>query len=78
MFREVMRVAGFTKPIEIPTLLLKPRQGLNRTAWQLKPYQTYLPNLQLIEVPGNHWAFLVEPEMFNQTIAEFLNKQTRL
>lgn len=72
MFREVMRVAGLTKPIEIPTLLIKPCQGLNRTAWQLKPYRAYLPHLQVVEVPGNHWAFLGEPEVFNQTVAEFL------
>lgn len=73
IFQEVMEVAGLTKPIEIPTLLIKPQQGLNRTSWQLKPYRQYLSNLQIREVPGNHWAFLVEPEVFNQTVAEFLN-----
>ncbi len=73
IFQEVLQVAGLTKPIDIPTLFIKPRQGLNRTPWQLKPYRTYLPNLQICEVPGNHWAFLVEPEAFNQTVAEFLN-----
>ena len=78
IFQEVMRVAGLTKPIEIPTLFIKPSQGLNRTQWQLKPYRTYLPNLQICEVPGNHWAFLVEPEIFNRTVAEFLNSKTRL
>ena len=75
IFQEVMGVAGLTKPIEIPTLFIKPRQGLNRTSWQLKPYRTYLPNLQISEVPGNHWAFLVEPEIFNRTVAEFLNSK---
>ena len=78
IFQEVMRVAGLTKPIEIPTLFIKPCQGLNRTQWQLKPYRTYLSNLQICEVPGNHWAFLVEPEIFNRTVAEFLNSKTRL
>lgn len=73
IFTEVMAVAGLTEPIEIPTLLIKPSQGLNRTEWQLKPYKTYLNNLQIKEVPGNHWAFLVEPESFNQTVAEFLH-----
>ncbi len=75
IFQEVMRVAGLTKPIEIPTLFIKPRQGLNRTSWQLKPYRTYLSNLKISEVPGNHWAFLVEPEIFNRTVADFLNSK---
>ncbi len=74
IFQEVMQVAGLTQPIEIPTLFIKPRQGLNRTPWQLKPYRTYLPNLQICEVPGNHWAFLVEPEIFNRTVADFLKQ----
>ena len=78
IFQEVMQVAGLTQPIEIPTLFIKPRQGLNRTPWQLKPYRTYLPNLQICEVPGNHWAFLVEPEIFNLTVADFLNSQRYL
>ncbi|MDJ0535655.1 MAG: alpha/beta hydrolase [Xenococcaceae cyanobacterium MO_207.B15] len=73
IFREVMQVAGLTQPIQIPTLFIKPHQGLNRTSWQIKPYRTYLTNLQIKEIPGNHWAFLVEPEIFNQTVAEFLN-----
>jgi thioesterase domain-containing protein len=41
-------------------------------AWQMQPYQTYLKNLVIAKVPGNHWSFLVEPETFNQTVAEFL------
>ncbi|WP_013320757.1 alpha/beta fold hydrolase [Gloeothece verrucosa] len=74
IFEDVMRVAGLTKPLDIPTLFIKPKQGLNRTEWQLKPYKTYLKNLQIEEVPGNHWAFLVEPEAFNQTVKGFLSK----
>ncbi|ELS04265.1 putative hydrolase or acyltransferase of alpha/beta superfamily [Xenococcus sp. PCC 7305] len=72
IFLEVMQVEGLTKTIDIPTLFIKPDQGLNRLDWQLKPYKTYLSNLQICEVPGNHWAFLVEPEAFNRTVAEFL------
>lgn len=72
IFLDVMQVAGLTAPIEIPTLLVQPDQGLNRTAWQLKPYQTYLKNLQIAQVPGNHWCFLVEPLACNQAIATFL------
>ena len=74
IFADVMEVAGLTQPLEIPTLLIKPEQGLNRTEWQLKPYKTYLQNLHISEVPGNHWAFLVESEPFNQAVAKFLSK----
>ncbi len=75
IFEEVMRVAGLTAPIEIPTLFVKPKKGLNRTKWQLKPYKTYLKNLHICEVPGNHWAFLVQPEAFNCAVEEFLTEQ---
>ncbi len=72
IFVDVMKVAGLTKPLDVPSLFIQPEQGLNRTSWQLKPYQTYLTNLKIVEVPGNHWPFLVEPEAFNRTVAEFL------
>lgn len=72
IFEDVMQVDGLTGELTIPTLLIAPEKGLNRTAWQLKPYRTYLLNLEIKEVPGNHWTFLVEPEIFNQTIVSFL------
>lgn len=72
IFEEVMKVSGLTKPVEIPTLLIKPEAGLNRTAWQLKPYRRYLKNLTITKVPGNHWPFLGESDVFNQTVADFL------
>ena len=72
IFEDVMQVDGLTRELTIPTLLIAPEKGLNRTAWQLKPYRTYLLNLEIKEVPGNHWTFLVEPEIFNQTIVSFL------
>jgi pimeloyl-ACP methyl ester carboxylesterase len=75
VFADVLRVAGLTAPLDIPTLLIQPEAGLNRTAWQLKPYCTYLPKLQIQSVPGNHWCFLVEPLPFNQAIATFLAQQ---
>lgn len=75
IFADVMEVAGLTTAIAIPTLFVQPAQGLNRTAWQLKPYRTYLQNLTLTQVPGNHWCFLVEPIAFNQAIARFLASQ---
>jgi pimeloyl-ACP methyl ester carboxylesterase len=74
IFADVMRVQGLIRPLDIPTLLIKPKQGLNRTQWQLKPYKTYLNQLTIREVPGNHWAFLVEPNTFNHTVKEFLSK----
>ncbi len=77
IFEDVMAVAGLTKSLDIPTLLIKPEQGLNRTQWQLNPYQIYLSNLEIQKIPGNHWAFLVEPEIFNQTVATFLSKVTK-
>ena len=74
IFTEVMRVPGLTIPIEIPTLFVQPEKGVNRFDWQLKPYKTYLKNLQICQVPGNHWPFLTEPEVFNQTVAAFLKQ----
>lgn len=75
IFEDVMQVAGLTEVLEIPTLFLQPEAGLNRTAWQLQSYRTYLKNLQIQKIPGNHWAFLVEPTAFNEAIAVFLEKQ---
>jgi pimeloyl-ACP methyl ester carboxylesterase len=74
IFDEVMRVPGLTVPIHIPTLFVQPEKGVNRQDWQLKPYKTYLRNLQLCQVPGNHWPFLTQPEVFNQTVESFLTK----
>ncbi|MEQ9622400.1 alpha/beta fold hydrolase [Coleofasciculus chthonoplastes] len=73
-FEDVMLVAGLTVPIHIPTLFVQPEKGVNRQDWQLKPYKTYLKNLQVCQVPGNHWPFLVAPEEFNRTVAVFLEQ----
>ncbi|KPQ37158.1 MAG: alpha/beta fold hydrolase [Phormidium sp.] len=75
IFEDVMVVDGLTEPLTVPTLLIKPEGGLNRTQWQLKPYYRYLQNLQVCDVPGNHWAFLVEPTPFIQTLLTFLKQQ---
>jgi pimeloyl-ACP methyl ester carboxylesterase len=74
IFAEVMSVDGLTEAIAIPSLLIKPKQGLNRSELQLKPYKKYLSNLQICEIPGNHWVHLVEPEAFNLAVADFLRK----
>ncbi|AFY46771.1 putative hydrolase or acyltransferase of alpha/beta superfamily [Nostoc sp. PCC 7524] len=72
IFEDVMRVPGFTIPLETPSLFIQPEKGLNRLDWQIKPYKTYLKNLRLCQVPGNHWPFLTAPETFNHAIATFL------
>jgi pimeloyl-ACP methyl ester carboxylesterase len=74
IFEEVMRVPGFTVPIPIPTLFVQPEKGVNRQSWQLQPYKTYLKNLRICQVPGNHWSFLTQPEAFNQTVKAFLQE----
>ncbi|AFZ00835.1 alpha/beta fold hydrolase [Calothrix sp. PCC 6303] len=74
IFEEVMRVPGLTTPIYIPTLFIQPEKGVNRLEWQLKPYKTYLKHLEISQVPGNHWAFLTKPEIFNQTVKNFLQQ----
>jgi pimeloyl-ACP methyl ester carboxylesterase len=73
IFADVMEVAGLTAPIAVPSLFVQPERGLNRTAWQLKPYKTFLQDLTLIQVPGHHWCFLVEPAPFNHAVATFLD-----
>ena len=72
IFAEVMKVAGLTEDIEIPTLFVQPEKGVNRMDWQMQPYQRYLKNLTVAKVPGNHWCFLTQPDTFNQTVADFL------
>ncbi|MEG4813396.1 alpha/beta hydrolase [Microcoleus sp. K5-D4] len=72
IFAEVMKVAGLTKNIDIPTLFVQPEKGVNRMDWQMQPYNRYLKNLTVAKVRGNHWCFLTQPETFNQTVADFL------
>lgn len=72
IFQESVAVSGLTAPIDIPTLLVQPEQGINRRASNLKTYQTYLNQLQVERLPGNHWPFLVEAEHFNPAVIEFL------
>lgn len=74
IFEDVMRVAGLTQPIYLPTLFVQPQKGVNRQDWQLKPYKTHLKNLSICQVPGNHWPFLTQPEAFNQTVEAFLKQ----
>ena len=72
VFRDVLQLAGLTETLATPAWLIIPTKGLNRTAWQLQPYQRYLPHLKSVSVPGNHWPHLVESQAFNQTVIEVL------
>ena len=73
VFEDILNRAGLTEPLDIPTHLLLPQAGLNRMAWQTRPYHRYLPNLQVQTIPGNHWPHLAEPESFNGAIATILS-----
>ena len=74
IFIDVMKQKGLSKKLDIPSLFVLPENGLNRSGWQIKPYEKYLANLQKATVKGNHWAFVVEPDDFNKTIENFLLK----
>jgi pimeloyl-ACP methyl ester carboxylesterase len=77
IFEDVMRFAGLTQSLNIPSLLILPQQGLNRTAWQIQSYKKYLTSLEIKKIPGNHWAFLGETVSFNQAVGDFLSVQNR-
>ncbi|MEL6401164.1 MAG: alpha/beta hydrolase [Cyanobacteria bacterium J06626_4] len=72
VFDDVLQRAGLAQTVATPTGLLLPEKGLNRTRFQIKPYQQYLPQLSIQHLPGNHWPHLVEPDAFNQAVAAFL------
>lgn len=73
VFTDVMLKAGLWKPLDIPTLFIKPQEGLNRAEWQWKLFKQYIPQLTFKEVTGNHWAFLMYPEEFQQVVKSFLS-----
>lgn len=75
IFEAVMQVPGFVTPLDIPALFVQPQKGVNRQDWQMQPYKTYLQNLRISQVTGNHWPFLTHPDEFNQTVAAFLAAQ---
>lgn len=77
VFEDILQRAGLTTTLSTPTLLLLPEQGLNRMGWQIKPYTTYLPNLTIETIPGNHWPHLVAPDTLNQAVSDYLVKETR-
>ncbi|QGG49404.1 alpha/beta fold hydrolase [Heliorestis convoluta] len=72
IFEDVMKVAGLTEEITVPTLFVQPEKGVNRAEFLVKPYKKYLKNLTIANVPGNHWPHLVEPLHFNAAVRDFL------
>lgn len=72
VFSDVVQTAGLTQTLPTPTALLLPEGGLNRMAWQTRPYHQYLTHLTVQTIPGNHWPHLVEPEACNAAVANFL------
>jgi pimeloyl-ACP methyl ester carboxylesterase len=77
IFEAILGIDGLTTTITVPTLFVQPKQGLNQAEWQLKPYKIYCSNLQICKVDGNHWAFLVAPESFDEAILQFLSNIQR-
>jgi len=73
IFEDLVRDRGLTDAVVVPSLLIRPERGLNRFAWQLRPYYDYFADLQVVAVPGNHWAFLSDPEPFDRTVKQFLD-----
>lgn len=73
IFEDVLKTPGLVKPLAVPTLFIQPEQGVNRFEWQLRPYRRYLTHLTVQRVPGHHWAFLVEPDRFNQVVQAFID-----
>ena len=72
IFEAILGIDGLTTTITVLTLFVQPKQGLNQAEWQIKPYKTYCSNLQICKVDGNHWAFLVAPDTFDEAILKFL------
>jgi pimeloyl-ACP methyl ester carboxylesterase len=77
IFEAILGIDGLNQSITVPTLFVQPKQGLNQSEWQLKPYKIYCSNLQICKVDGNHWAFLVAPESFDEAILQFLSNIQR-
>jgi haloacetate dehalogenase len=76
IFDAVLRVPGLVRPVAVPTLFMQSEAGVNRFDWQLQPYRKYLQTLQIQKIPGNHWAFLVEPDAFSAALLAFLDAQS--
>jgi pimeloyl-ACP methyl ester carboxylesterase len=72
VFQDMLETSGLRQRLPLPTLILLPEQGLNRFAWQLRPYRTYLPELRIQRIPGNHWPHVVAPDCFNQAVGSYL------
>lgn len=74
VFLDILQQSGLRDTLQTQAYILVPEKGLNRTAWQIKPYLTFLPNVEIQAIPGNHWPHLVEPSQFNQAILGNLSR----
>ena len=77
VFQDTLRSSGLTEAIATPTCLMLPEQGLNRTAFQIRPYKRYLTHLSITTIPGNHWPHLSDPQTFDRAVATFLDAQRK-
>ncbi|MEM9219662.1 MAG: alpha/beta hydrolase [Cyanobacteria bacterium P01_F01_bin.150] len=77
VFEDFTQVDGLTGIINVPTLLLRSTAGLNRSSAQLKGYKRRIPQLTIETIPGNHWVFLVEPDLVNRRVFDFLDDNSR-
>lgn len=71
VFADCLRSSGFSQPWGGRSLLILPERGLNRSAWQLRPYRRFLSNLSVRSVPGNHWPHLGAPKEVAKVLREF-------
>lgn len=70
VFTASMTTPALTHPVAVPTVLILPRAGLNRFAWQTALAQRHLSPLQIQGVPGHHWALVTEAAAVAMAIAD--------
>lgn len=74
VFDDMLRTDGLTDTLDVPTTLLLPERGLNKTKGQLAAYRRHVPDLAVHRIPGNHWPHLVEPAAFGATLERVLER----
>lgn len=72
VFDDMLRTDGLTARLDVPTTLLLPEGGLNKTAWQTAVYRRHVPRLEIVSIPGNHWPHLLAPDTFHRAVDEAL------
>ena len=71
VFQDTLRSSALTETMAVPTCLMLPERGLNRTTFQIRPYKQYLSRLSIAPIPGNHWPHLSDPQTFERAVAAF-------